>query len=137
MAARFVDNGNGTVTDVRTGLIWQKSPAPERMTWPEAQRYVQRLNETAFAGHTDWRLPNNDELLTLMVPEENEHRLYLDPIFGKNRCFWSATTRGHHLACYADFYYGGIYRFPENYVNHSVRAVRGQMQGGIQEQRAA
>jgi serine/threonine-protein kinase len=137
MAHRFRDNGDGTVTDTRTGLLWQKEPAPERMTWTEAQGYIQRLNETGFAGYSDWRLPANEELLTLMRSEETSHRVYLDPIFGKQRCFWSSTTRGHHLACYADFYYGGIYRFPENYVNHSVRAVRGHMKGGIQEQDAA
>jgi hypothetical protein len=37
------------------------------------------------------------------------------------------------VACYVDFYYGGVYRFEENYVNHSVRAVRGQMTKGAEE----
>ncbi|MBW1980141.1 MAG: DUF1566 domain-containing protein [Deltaproteobacteria bacterium] len=127
MSERFVDNGNGTVTDTQTGLMWQKDPAPERVTWPEAQRFISYLNKIKFAGYEDWRLPNNEELSSLLLPEENKHRLYLDPIFGNQRCFWSATTRGHHTACYVDYFYGGIYRFPESYVNHSVRAVRGEM----------
>ncbi len=135
MAERFVDNGDGTVIDTRTGLVWQRQPAPERVTWPEAQLYIEQLNRDRFAGHADWRLPTNDELASLFLREENSHRLYLDPVFGSFRNLWSATTRGHHIACYVDFFYKAIYRFPENYVNHWVRAVRGEM--SIREQRAA
>ena len=127
MATRFIDNGDGTVTDRETNLVWQKDTAPERITWPQAQQYVEQLNAEGFAGQSDWRLPNNEELLTLMLPKENRKRLYLDPIFGVHRSFWSADTRGHHVACYVDYFYGGVYRFQENYVDHSVRAVRGQM----------
>ena len=127
MGTRFIDNGDGTVTDVETNLVWQKDSAPERITWSEAQEYIQDLNEANFAGHNDWRLPTSDELLTLMLTDQSTKRLHLDPIFGSQRCFWSATIRDHHVACYVDFYYGGVYRFPENYVNHSVRAVRGTL----------
>jgi hypothetical protein len=136
MATRIIDNGDGTVTDTETNLEWQKDPAPERITWPEAQQYVEQLNAEGFAGNSDWRLPNNEELLTLMRSKENRKRLFLDPIFGVQSCFWSADTRGHHVACYVDYYYGGVYRFQENYVNHSVRAVRGQMTK-VPEQAAA
>jgi hypothetical protein len=127
MATRFINNGDGTVTDVETNLVWQKDPAPERIIWPEAQKYIDQLNAESFAGHDDWRLPTNEELLTLMLSKENIKRLYLDPVFGSQRSFWSADTRGHHVACYVDYYYGGVYRFQENYVTHSVRAVRGHM----------
>jgi serine/threonine-protein kinase len=138
MGTRFIDNGDGTVTDRDTDLVWQKGQAPERMTWSEAQRYILQLNQEDFAGHSDWRLPTHQELSTLILSQENIRRLYLDPIFGSQRCFWSSTTRGHHVACYVDFYYGGVYRFPENYVNHSVRAVRGELKRRIaQEQSAA
>jgi len=135
MATRFADNGDGTVVDTKTGLTWQREPASERMIWPEAQRYIQQLNENRFAGHADWRLPQNEELASLFLPEENSRRLYLDPVFGPYRCFWSATTRGHHTACYVDFFYKGTYRFPESYANHWVRAVRGRM--ASEEKRAA
>lgn len=138
MGTRFIDNGDGTVTDRDTDLVWQKGQAPERMTWSEAQRYILQLNQENFAGQSDWRLPTHQELSTLILSQENSRRLYLDPIFGSQRCFWSSTTRGHHVACYVDFYYGGVYRFPENYVNHSVRAVRGEMKKRTtQEQSAA
>jgi serine/threonine-protein kinase len=133
MGTRFIDNGDGTVTDGETNLIWQKDSAPERISWPEAQSYIQQLNEENFAGNSGWRLPTNEELSTLMLSRENSRRLFLDPIFGSQRCFWSSTTRGHHVACYVDFYYGGVFRFPENYVNHSVRAVRGEMKKDVKQ----
>ncbi|MBT8406362.1 MAG: DUF1566 domain-containing protein [Deltaproteobacteria bacterium] len=136
MGTRFIDNGDGTVTDGETDLVWQKDSAPERITWLEAQEYVQQLNEAGFAGHNDWRLPNNQELTSLMLTQENSKRLFLDPIFGSQRCFWSGDTRGHHVACYIDFYYGGVYRFEENYVNHSVRAVRGELKKGAEKSAA-
>jgi serine/threonine-protein kinase len=137
MATRFIDNGDGTVTDGETNLVWQKDQAPERMTWPEAQQYVDQLNAKSFAGHNDWRLPTNEELLTLMLSKENKKRLYLDPIFGSQRCYWSADTRGHHVACYVDYYYGGVYQFQENYVNHSVRAVRGSINKDVAYKQAS
>ena len=133
MATRFINNGDGTVTDGETNLVWQKDPAPERITWPEAQEYIDQLNDEGFAGYNDWRLPAKEELLTLMLSEETSKRLYLDPIFGSQRCFWSSSTKEHHVACYVDYYYGGVYQFPENYVNHSVRAVRGDMAKGAKE----
>jgi serine/threonine-protein kinase len=136
MGTRFIDNGDGTVTDGETDLVRQKDSAPERITWPEAQEYVQQLNEAGFSGHNDWRLPNNQELTSIMLTQENSKRLFLDPIFGSQRCFWSADTRGHHVACYIDFYYGGVYRFEQNYVNHSVRAVRGELKKGAEESAA-
>ena len=133
MATRFINNGDGTVTDGETNLVWQKDPAPERITWTEAQRYVDQLNDEGFAGRNDWRLPTKEELLTLMLSKETSKRLYLDPIFGSQRCFWSSNTKDHHVACYVDYYYGGVYQFPENYVNHSVRAVRGEIIKGAKE----
>jgi serine/threonine-protein kinase len=137
MATRFIDNGDGTVTDGETNLVWQKDQAPERMTWPEAQQYVDQLNAKSFAGHNDWRLPTNEELLTLMLSKENKKRLFLDPIFGSQRCYWSADTRNHHVACYVDYYYGGVYQFQENYVNHSVRAVRGPIKEDVAYEQAS
>lgn len=123
---RFKDNADGTVTDTKTGFMWQKDPSRERMEWGQALDYVIKLNTAGFAGHTDWRLPSRDELLSLMEEEDNrETFLYLDPVFGKQRCYWTANNVGHHEALYVDFFYGGVYKFPEKYVNHSVKAIRG------------
>jgi len=59
---RFRDNGDGTVTDLATGLLWQKNPPDERFTWEEARQYARDLD---LAGHTDWRLPSIKQLTSL------------------------------------------------------------------------
>ena len=53
-----MDNGDGTVTDKLTGLMWIKDET-KRMTWQAALDYVKTLNT---GSHTDWRLPNVEEL---------------------------------------------------------------------------
>jgi hypothetical protein len=62
VALRFRDNGDGTATDQTTGLMWQKSLAPER-SWSDAQTAAAAERT---GGHTDWRLPSIKELFTLM-----------------------------------------------------------------------
>lgn len=59
----FVDNGDGTVRDVQSGLLWQKGYAPEQIAWWEAYVYCEALE---LGGRTDWRLPSRAELLTLV-----------------------------------------------------------------------
>lgn len=59
----FRDNGNGTVTDRATGLMWQKSDSGKGMDWQAALAYAEGLT---LAGHTDWRLPNAKELQSLV-----------------------------------------------------------------------
>lgn len=58
----YADNGDGTVTDLNTGLMWQQDPG-EKMTCDEALS-----GEASFhlAGHTDWRLPTIKELYSLI-----------------------------------------------------------------------
>jgi len=59
----FTDNGDGTMTDNRTGLMWVKSPDSTQRMWQPAMDYCDTLD---FAGKTDWRLPTIDELQGLM-----------------------------------------------------------------------
>lgn len=59
----FVDNGDGTVTDSATGLMWLKGDSGVGMTWEEALAWAESL-ETA--GYSDWRLPNAKELQSLV-----------------------------------------------------------------------
>ncbi|MBA7633866.1 hypothetical protein ES703_41437 [subsurface metagenome] len=58
MAGDFTDNGDGTVTDNVTCLMWQQGEAGS-MNWEDAITYCKALY---LAGYTDWRLPNIKEM---------------------------------------------------------------------------
>ena len=63
---RFVDNGDGTVTDTKTKLTWQKEDSGKKYTYDEAVDYCKRFK---LGGHTDWRLPKDGENETVIVAE--------------------------------------------------------------------
>jgi hypothetical protein len=58
----YKDNSNGTFTDQNTGLTWQKENYASS-NWGDALSACETSN---LANHTDWRLPNVDELKTLI-----------------------------------------------------------------------
>ena len=58
----YRDNGDGTVSDLNTGLMWQQDPG-EKMTWNDA---VKRVQSFSLAGYSDWRLPSIKELYSLI-----------------------------------------------------------------------
>jgi hypothetical protein len=58
----YRDNGDGTITDLVTGLMWQKVDAGE-MTWDNA---VARAAASGTGGYSDWRLPTPTELFGIM-----------------------------------------------------------------------
>ena len=60
--ASFADNGDGTITDNVTGLMWQKDDGGE-MTWEQAPAYAKQF---AGGGHHDWRLPTPRELFSIL-----------------------------------------------------------------------
>jgi hypothetical protein len=71
----YIDHGNGTVSDLRTGLMWKKCVEGlsgtscqtgawvESFTWSQA---LARAEESTFAGYSDWRLPSVKELSSLV-----------------------------------------------------------------------
>src|SRR5438034_7452379 len=65
----YTDNGDGTITDNNTGLVWEKLGMDRLIhdvrnvsTWTGAFSHPAALNSMNFAGHNDWRLPNVREL---------------------------------------------------------------------------
>jgi hypothetical protein len=67
---RFIDNGNGTVTDPVNGLMWTKDAnlAGDTMLFHQALTYIDEMNEGKHSnfGYADWRLPTQEELRSLI-----------------------------------------------------------------------
>ncbi|MDP6044176.1 MAG: DUF1566 domain-containing protein [Phycisphaerae bacterium] len=61
-APKYKNNGDGTVTDLVTGLIWQKTPDFVKRTHEDAAKYAAGLK---LGGHGDWRVPTIKELFSL------------------------------------------------------------------------
>jgi len=59
---RFTDNGDGTVTDTLTGLMWTKATVATGKTHKQAIAAAKKLD---VAGHKDWRMPTVEELFLL------------------------------------------------------------------------
>jgi len=59
----FIDNGNGTITDSATRLMWQQSDSGKGVNWEEALKYAESLE---LGGYDDWRLPNSKELQSIV-----------------------------------------------------------------------
>ncbi len=59
----FMDNGDGTIIDIATGLMWMQDDSEEAMNWEEALDYAENLE---FAGYSDWRLPDVKELQSIV-----------------------------------------------------------------------
>ena len=99
----FVDNGNGTISDAASGLMWQQSDSIKGMNWQDALKYAQSLS---LGGHSDWRLPSAKELQSIVDyrrSPETTGSPAIDPVFqttsiinegGKKDYpyFWSSTT---------------------------------------------
>ena len=124
-----VDNGDGTVTDTSTGLMWQQDTARDGqgnydpMTWEEALAYCE---SRTIGGHTDWRLPTIKELRSLV--DHTKYDPAIDALHFPNTVasvYWSSTpfTYVTCLTWIIDFYNGGTGSGSETY--YYVRAVRG------------
>ena len=85
----FIVNGDGTVTDTVTGLMWQQTDGGE-MTIENARNYVDSLN---LGGYTDWRLPNAFEGFSIL--NEQHANPALDPaVFSlTNAEYWWTSDR--------------------------------------------
>jgi hypothetical protein len=59
----YADNGDGTITDNVTTLMWQKQDDGTTRTWDAAGTYCTGLS---LGGHADWRLPNDIELMSIV-----------------------------------------------------------------------
>ena len=103
---RFHDNGNSTITDSATRLMWTKEDSHEAMNWESALAYAQTMNTSNFGGHNDWRLPDTKELESIIDYSRSPvttNSAAIDPVFTCSPItdeagqpnwpwFWASTT---------------------------------------------
>ena len=131
----YLDNGDGTITDTQTGLMWMKKDSYLQnghwINWFETQDYIRKLNDQGYAQYNDWRLPTTKELKTLYDPNKvnssqlgKEMKIHIDPIFEKNGSgsHWSSEENGRYNAFGMVFNTGT--RFNGNKKSRSRKATR-------------
>ncbi|AET69319.1 Protein of unknown function (DUF1566) [Desulfosporosinus orientis DSM 765] len=117
----FVDNGDGTVTDLATGLMWMKYDSGALMDngaidWDDALTWAENLE---YAGYDDWKLPDVKELQSIVDysrSPDTTGSAALDPVFQVTSIqamdgstdfpyFWSSTTHldGHQNGMFAAY----------------------------------
>ncbi|MEO5346678.1 MAG: DUF1566 domain-containing protein [Magnetococcus sp. YQC-9] len=133
---RFTDNGDGTVKDNLTGLVWMKNAnCWGGQNWANALSKVASLNAGSVSctgyttgTHTDWRLPNKRELISLI--DSSQHSLAFPsghPFSGVQAdYYWSSTTYAGFTddAWIVRLYNGYVANFGKTY-SYYVWPVRG------------
>ncbi len=130
----FTDNGDGTVTDNVTTMMWQKCSNGQNATdcsgtattsrWESAITYCEGLS---LAGNVDWRLPNKNELASIV-----DYSVYGPAISGTyfpstvSSHYWSATTYASNTssAWHVLFSYGNVGGSSKSSSSLGVRCVR-------------
>ena len=89
-ARSYTDNGNGTIRDNITGLVWQKEDDNVTRTWADAQTYCTNLT---LGGLSGWHIPSIDELLS--ITDKGRILPAINPIFVNvnSTYYWSSTPR--------------------------------------------
>ncbi len=133
--SRFSENGDGTVTDAATGLIWKQcaeglsgagctAGSLSTFNWQQA---LQRAADAVFAGSSLWRLPNKNELASLV-----EQRCY-DPAINSrffpntpSSWFWSSSPNADSPSdAWSVYFSSGYVEYYYKYYAAYVRLVRG------------
>jgi hypothetical protein len=131
----FVDHGDGTVTQLNTGLMWAKcsegqsgsgcSGAATQMVWSEAFSAARHSN---LGGYTDWRVPNIKELHALT--DHSRYSPALDSDYFPNTplaWFWSSSPYANYFngVWEVNSETGSISSYGYRYEFNPVRLVRG------------
>ena len=91
----YVDHGDGTVTDERTGLMWQQKDDGKKYEHRGAINYCKNLS---YADYNDWRLPDIDELKSLLTKGKNSEGRYIDKDFFPNTRWWYYWSSSVHAS---------------------------------------
>ncbi|MBU2492077.1 MAG: DUF1566 domain-containing protein [Bacteroidetes bacterium] len=97
----YSDNGDGTITDNNTGLMWQKNLLESKYNYYEA---VEAADTFSLAGYNDWRLPTIKEIYSLML-------------FSGKTGMDKSSTIPYLDTDYFDFRFGDEYNPSERYID--------------------
>lgn len=91
----FVDNGDGTITDEATDLMWMQADSSMGMEWEDALVYAENFS---YGGYDDWRLPDVKELQSIVdysgVYPAIDHNYFTTTALEENEFyyFWTNTS---------------------------------------------
>lgn len=126
VANHFTDNGNGTITDNLTELIWQKNPFTDSLTWEQSLAYADSLT---LNNDTDWRIPNVKELQSINIESLTNPSLDQNyfSVTSANK-YWTSTTLPNQTlkAWYLDTQFG-ITTYDAKTFKHYFICVRGPL----------
>ena len=135
MSERFTDNGDGTITDNRTRLMWTKDAGTPTVSscaggiknWQEALDYIACLNSINHLGYSDWKLPGVKELISLVDYSRFGPPLPLSHSFlnVQSYVYWSSSSDagGTNVAWVVYMWVGYVYDFSKT-CNYYVWPVR-------------
>jgi hypothetical protein len=88
--SKLADNGDGTISDNSTGLMWQKTASPSKYTWDNAKIYCENLT---LGRKSDWRMPTRNELQS--IADYSMYNPAADIMFFSDMSasnYWSSTV---------------------------------------------
>lgn len=133
----FVDNGDGTISDTRSKLMWVQSDSYAEfkygINWFEAQDYCEDLNEKKYAGYDDWRLCSTEEAKSMFSftksnLDKDGAEIHIDDLFdesgGHNTWTYLEKPDYHQYAELFSYVTGNeMWQHKDNEYSH-VRLVR-------------
>ena len=128
---RFVDNGNGTITDHQLNLMWAKNDNQGNMNWHQAQKWVRfTLPYTFSTLYDNWRLPTLAELESLVdktsgYETDCGQKAHIVPLI-RLSCGWVWTSEVDPVAPTARiFNFDNIYHYTVRKMHHRGYRVLG------------
>jgi len=119
----FDNNGDGTITDIETHLMWQQETS-SKLNWKDSLAYCEALS---LAGYNDWHLPNKEQLYSIANYEKYAPAIdtgyFSDTV---SSYYWSSSTYIKNIgnAWCVDFNYGSDYTSTKSSAYY-VRCIRG------------
>lgn len=116
----YTNNGDGTVTDNVTGLMWMQADDGVTRTWQDAITYCDGLSH---AGHSDWRLPERRELFGIV--DFSRTSPAINPVFTSfSSTYWSNSPYVDSAYAWVVYFYDGFAGFANKEDPSWVRCVR-------------